>query len=99
MNVDQTIRLRRRLRRLLDLQADVSNEIQRVRVELSAASGSTARPKPPCGTDQGYQWHRYHEPENWPLPLIDPCGCRRAHTEKQRLREVARREQKRKKVA
>lgn len=36
-------------------------------------------PTPYCGTERGYQWHRYHQPNNWPLPEHDPCGCRQAH--------------------
>lgn len=40
-------------------------------------------PKPPCGTEAGYQWHRHqwrkHRIGTWPLPADDPCGCRAAH--------------------
>lgn len=37
--------------------------------------------RPDCGTEWGYRWHRRHDPDNWPLPPDDPCGCRAAHTE------------------
>lgn len=37
-----------------------------------------------CGTERGYQWHRYlwrtHREGTWPLPADDPCGCRGAHS-------------------
>lgn len=35
-----------------------------------------------CGTERGYQRHRYQarmQRETWPLPADDPCGCRGAH--------------------
>lgn len=42
-----------------------------------------ARPRPPCGTERGYQWHRARwrrlAEGLWPLPPDDPCGCRSAH--------------------
>lgn len=38
-------------------------------------------PPPHCGSERGYQWHRYHDRDNWPLPDEDPCGCRAAHRE------------------
>ncbi len=40
---------------------------------------------PACGTESGYQAHRWKARNNtdsgeqWPLPVEDPCGCREAH--------------------
>lgn len=48
-----------------------------------AKSKPKRRPKPPCGTERGYQWHRNQartgRSDAWPLPDDDPCGCRAAH--------------------
>lgn len=49
---------------------------------------------PLCGTEQGYQHHRYQARKAgtpWPLPLNDPCQCRAAHRVSERLRVAARR--------
>lgn len=45
-----------------------------------------------CGTERGYQWHRYHDADNWPLPKGDPCGCRAAHAAWNWFREQMRRD-------
>lgn len=83
----ETHRLKTRLRDLLALQARVSNEVWATRDLIARHQGRNKTvAKPPCGTEQSYQWHRYHEPEHWPLPADDPCGCRLAHTEWNRLR-------------
>lgn len=55
------------------------------------------RPRPPCGTERGYQWHRHQwrrwQRGTWPLPTDDPCGCKGAHRAwwhwTQRQKEVA----------
>lgn len=106
MTPERELALRARLRKLGHLQSAVANEIQAIRIELAVKPRPTSkgprirRPKnarPPCGTDSGYQWHRYHDPENWPLPAEDPCGCKAAHSLRLRLREAERRAQKREK--
>lgn len=50
-----------------------------------------AAPKPPCNTETAYQWHRNNEPDNWPLPTDDPCGCRAAHRAHEAFRAEMRR--------
>lgn len=53
-----------------------------------------SRPPTYCGTERGYQWHRYHQREhNWPLPKSDPCGCRAAHAAWNWFRDRMSREQ------
>lgn len=97
--------LRKRLRDLKALQAKVANEIRDAEMRLMFAEQDT-RPtmrgprrywprsvRPPCGTERGYQWHRYHDPTGWPLPDDDPCRCRAAHREHRRMREALRREE------
>ncbi len=37
-------------------------------------------------TERGYQWHRHNDPDNWPLPADDPCGCRAAHAASEKFR-------------
>lgn len=85
----ETHRLKARLRELLALQARVSNEVRHTRdlIGLRQERRRTVA-KPPCGSEQSYQWHRYHERDQWPLPADDPCGCRQAHAEWNRLREA-----------
>jgi hypothetical protein len=74
----------RRLQKLYALRGRVNEEI----AALEAASRALVKPSEPppgppeptfCGTERGYQWHRYNDRDNWPLPLDDPCGCRAAH--------------------
>lgn len=94
-----TPRLRKRLRELKVLRAKVANEIAAVELRLIAAENATRQrrsrfAKPPCGTDTGYQWHRYNEPENWPLPPEDPCGCRAGHRHARRVKDAEKRERK-----
>lgn len=52
--------------------------------------------RPPCGTEQGYQWHYDHFRKRgkgkWPLPADDPCGCRAAHSAHETARYHARKE-------
>jgi hypothetical protein len=48
-----------------------------------------------CGTERGYQWHRYNDRDNWPLPADDPCGCRAAHAAQSWFQsQIKRRQQK-----
>lgn len=47
--------------------------------------------KPPCGTVDGYAWHRRQARKNpesnpWPLPKEDTCGCRAAIAAQSRRR-------------
>ena len=87
-----THRLRKRLRELKALQRRLAAEVLTTKAAL-AGMGRGRHPynvRPPCGTDKGYQWHRYHEPWNWPLPKHDPCGCKAAHTAVQRARVAER---------
>lgn len=74
-----------RLNHLITLRAKVEAEIaaERARLGIPTPPPAAARAprgwRPPCGTEQGYQWHRHHERDQWPLPADDPCGCRAAH--------------------
>lgn len=95
----QAPRLRQRLRQLRALQMQVANEIMLTEARIDAADTRDRKrrsryTKPPCGTDSGYQWHRYNEPDKWPLPADDPCGCRAAHSAKQRVRHAEKRARK-----
>ncbi len=92
-------KLRARIRDLESLRSRISNEIAQARTELTnltpEPSRRTYRPRsiqPPCGTEAGYQWHRYHEKASWPLPSDDPCGCRQAHRQHYRDRMSEQRE-------
>lgn len=92
----ETHRLRQRLRDLAALQRRVADEIEQTQAALArhAADRRHYRPrnvKPACGTESAYHWHRYHEPDNWPLPKNDPCGCRAAHAEVVRIRKAEKR--------
>lgn len=98
---DRRVRIKRRIRALSALRKRADDEIVVLRHQLALLGdvvtdvragrdeGTASRPR--CGTDAGYCWHRYHEPENWPLPPDDPCGCRAAHTARMRVKEAARR--------
>lgn len=59
-----------------------------------ATAGGRPRLPTVCGTERGYQRHRdaYRKKGvgTWPLPVEDPCGCRAAHTEHNRARQVGR---------
>lgn len=83
-------KLRARLRELEDLRRRVTvqiNELQDRLVEMDADVARRRRVRrPACGTDAGYHWHRYNEPDRWPLPVEDPCGCRAAHATRRRVR-------------
>ena len=74
-------RIRQRLRKLETLRSKVDLEIEAARTDLRALRQNRSKndPRPACATEAGYQWHRYHERDNWPLPKDDPCGCRAAH--------------------
>ena len=57
-----------------------------LRWQRAARRTPSTPPLPPvsCGTEQGYQRHRYLARKGadgavWPLPVDDPCGCRAAH--------------------
>ena len=74
----------RRLSKLAELRRRIDEEM----VILSEYVISTPKrgERPPCGTERGYQWHRYHDADNWPLPKDDPCECRAAHAAFERAR-------------
>jgi hypothetical protein len=83
-----------RLRDLLALRAQVDREIAATKERLDVDRPRVRRSRhvqPPCGTPEGYQWHRYNQPDQWPLPKSDPCGCRAAHAADQRVRDQLRR--------
>ena len=79
-----------RLAKLLTLKTKVSVEIDREESALGIRRRRRSRHiRPECGTEAGYQWHRYQakkDPENhpWPLPAEDVCGCRAAHNKRWR---------------
>lgn len=88
----EVLTLRARLRQLRDLQRRVAHEIDVVTDQLAIHTDGrriyrSRHRKPPCGTEAGYQWHRYNEPDNWPLPKDDPCGCRAGHARRRRIAE------------
>lgn len=80
-------RLRNRIADLRTLEGRINIELQQARLDLNAYLAERRAPqirrsryvRPPCGTEAGYQWHRHNEPDRWPLPVEDPCGCRTAH--------------------
>lgn len=83
---------RARLRKLKELQRQVSVEIRTMETDLGVRRRRSRYDPPSCGTPEGYQWHRYQakkDPDSstWPLPADDPCGCRAAHSKQRRLRE------------
>lgn len=89
-----------RLEKLLTLKAKVCLEIDQEESALGIRRRRRSRHvRPDCGTEEGYQWHRYQakkDPANhpWPLPADDTCGCREAHAkrwrdDKTRPRKVA----------
>jgi ribosomal protein S12 methylthiotransferase accessory factor YcaO len=93
----QRVRKLTRLRRQIDAElADLNAQIAAIEAldELAQAKASREKYKrgsrKPCGTEEGYQWHRHWERDtNWPLPKEDPCGCRAAHRERERQRRIA----------
>lgn len=89
-----------RLEKLRALRAKVADEVTREEIALGIRRTRRSRHvRPDCGTEAGYQWHRYRAKKDpvghpWPLPPDDPCGCREAHAKqwrdnKTRPREVA----------
>lgn len=89
------VALRGRLRKLEQLRAKTTSEINDITDRLADLGGTPRRRfrRPPCGTPAGYQWHRYHEPDRWPLPKDDPCGCRAAHNQQRRIKDQINRTQ------
>lgn len=79
-----------RLEKLQTLRSKVTVEIDREESALGIRRRRRSRHiRPECGTEAGYQWHRYRakkDPENhpWPLPADDVCGCREAHRQRWR---------------
>lgn len=79
-----------RLQKLLTLKTKVNLEIDQEESALGIRRRRRSRhERPECGTEAGYQWHRYQakkDPANhpWPLPPGDPCGCRGAHNKRWR---------------
>lgn len=79
-----------RLEKLLTLKTKVVTEIDQEESALGIRRRRRSRHvRPDCGTEAGYQWHRYQakkDPGNhsWPLPPGDPCGCRLAHNKRWR---------------
>lgn len=72
-----------RMARLKALRVRLDAEIAALERETPPrrrVNRSRHEPVPECGTERKYQWHRYHEPESWPLPAGDPCGCAAAHS-------------------
>lgn len=93
INNTQVRKLHTRLRALEALRRRVDAEIRGIQHSLDGFARQR-RPKtiaPECGTESAYQWHRYHQRDNWPLPADDPCGCRAAHRDHTRTREQDRR--------
>lgn len=90
-------KLRNRIADLRSLQQRIADEIEVAAAELREVTRPPDRKyrrrgiRPDCGTETGYQWHRYHEAHAWPLPTDDPCGCRAAHAEHQRIRDAIKR--------
>ena len=98
-----THRLKSRVRKLTRLRLAIEAELADLAAQIEAAEAvnevAEAKSKretykrgsrKPCGTEEGYQWHRHWERDtNWPLPKDDPCGCRAAHRERERQRRVA----------
>lgn len=81
--IDQRRRLQMRLADLRSRRADLRQRVgfidEQIALTLDELDQTRRGAKPPCGTEKGYQWHRYHDRDNWPLPADDPCGCRAAH--------------------
>ncbi len=101
MNTTNPAALRARLRELEGLRSRVAVEILAVQAALVAhqppgpvRQRRSRHTPPPCGTEAGYQRHRYQAMldggKGWPLPLEDPCGCRAGHRRHKRLRSEAR---------
>lgn len=88
--LDDTEPLVRRLADLRALAVQVDEEIVLTvdRLERMTRVYTPRGQQPPCGTEEGYQWHRYHDRDAWPLPVADPCGCRAAHNQRTRVRHI-----------
>jgi len=101
---------RKRLRELLELKRRIDTEIadlhdkiedrrerQRIAKLLELKPPPRRSPKEPadCGTETGYQRHKYLARKFgegvWPLPAGDPCGCRAAHARHEARRAERRR--------
>lgn len=65
--------------RLVWLRAAKKDLEEQIALVLDELEDTKRGRKPSCGTEKGYQWHRYHDRDNWPLPAGDPCGCKAAH--------------------
>lgn len=85
---DEIQAIRTAQRRAGAQRASAELDVQRERARGKHRRGQTFE----CGTEQGYQQHRAryrdHGTGVWPLPADDPCGCKAAHAEHQRLREA-----------
>lgn len=91
MNIQTAIALRdakARLQQLEELRRRLDVEILGAEATVKRLAGIKARRRsrfdpPKCGTEAGYQSHRWrfrkHDIGVWPLPEDDPCGCRAAH--------------------
>lgn len=81
-----------RLEDLYRLRLRVDEEI--AAAERAQAFGAQPRQRrsrydiPTCGTETAYQRHRTRRED---LPVDDPCGCRAAHAEHNRIQEANRR--------
>jgi hypothetical protein len=78
----------RRRSTLVELLRRVEEEIAVLDDHINRTPKRGERPR--CGTERGYQWHRHHDRDHWPLPTDDPCGCREAHRVFERARARAR---------
>lgn len=87
---ERLVELRRLVRRVEREIEDVERQIaRRGRGRVQRRSRYAAVPD--CGTEAKYHWHRANEPDNWPLPVEDPCGCRAAHSRHESEHRAARR--------
>ena len=82
-------RLAERVEELTELRDKIDLEIRRVKAAMRTINrtkmGRPTTPRPPCGTEKGYQRH-YREGE-------DCWDCRVAHSQHERDRYAARRAQ------
>lgn len=80
-------RIRGRIRELQALRNRVDDELTVLTAELGEVRERRSRNvKPPCGTEQGYQWHRYRR-DKYP-----PCdSCKAAHNAHERARAARKR--------
>jgi hypothetical protein len=71
--------LEQRLVELRDLRRRIDAEIRKVTgaiddVRAQRAERRSRHERPPCGTDQGYEWHRYREER------VTCADCKAAHS-------------------